>query len=78
MEKKVFFWVFGLGLALGTVLGLVNLIAPDAVSVTLNEENVEGMAGLWTAMFSGAIPGLFFGLIGAGIAALFARKKKSE
>lgn len=78
MAKKVFLWVFGIGLALGTVLGLVNLIAPDAVSVTLNGENVEGISALWTAMFSGAIPGLIFGLIGAGIAALFSRNKTSE
>jgi hypothetical protein len=35
------------------------------------------MTGFWTALISGAIPGLIFGLIVAGIVALFTRKKKA-
>lgn len=68
----------GIGVILGAVLGILNLVIPDAVSVTLNDENVEGMAGVWTALFSGAIAGTIFGLIGAGITSIFSRKKKSD
>ena len=77
LARKVFFIIFGLGLAFGAGLGLVNLVAPDAVSVELNGEQVEGMTGLWTALLSGGIPGLIFGLIASGITALFTRKKKT-
>jgi hypothetical protein len=34
------------------------------------------MTGFWTALMSGAIPAAIFGLIIAGIVALFTRKKK--
>ncbi len=74
--KKVFFWIFGLSLGLGLLLGLLNLVMPELVSVTLNNENVEGITALWTSLFSAAIPGLIFALMGAGVAALFSRKKK--
>ena len=76
--KKVFFIIAGLGFGLGAVMGLVNLVAPDAVSVSLNDENVEGMTALWTSLLSGGLPGIIFGLIGAGIAAVFGRKNKAE
>lgn len=74
--RKTFLWIFG-GLAgLGLLLGLANLAAPDAVSVTWNDENVEGINSLWVGVISGAIPGILFGLIGAGIAALISRGRK--
>lgn len=78
LARKVFFIIFGLGLLLGAVIGIINLIAPEATSVELNGQQVEGMTGFWTALFSGGIPGLIFGLIGAGITSLFTRKKKSD
>ncbi len=74
--RKTFFWIFGVMAGFGLLLGLVNLAAPDAVSVTWNEENVEGINSLWVGLISGAIPGILFGLIGAGIAALIGRGKK--
>ncbi len=74
--RKVFFVIFGLGLAFGAGIGLLNLVAPDAASVELNGEQVEGMTAFWTSMFSGGVPGFIFGLIGAGITALFTRKNK--
>jgi hypothetical protein len=74
---KVFLWIFGISLGLGLLLGLANLVAPDAVSVSLNDENVEGVSSLWVALMSGGIPGLIIGLIGAGVTALFFNRKKS-
>ncbi len=74
--KKVFFWIFGASLLLGLFMGLGNLIMPGAVSVTLNDKNVEGLPALWTSIFISAIPGVIFGLLGAGVTALFSRKKK--
>ncbi len=78
LPRKVFFVVFGLGLLFGAVLGLINLVAPDAVSIELNGAQVEGMTGLWTSIFSGGLPGFFFGLLAAGITALVTRKKKKS
>jgi hypothetical protein len=75
---KVFLWVFGIGLVFGLLLGIANLVAPDAVSVTLNDENVEGMTGVWTGLISGGVPGLILGLIAAGITALFFKRKKAS
>ena len=75
MAKKVFAVIFGLGLGFGALVGIINLVFPEATSITMNGQNVEGVEALWTAMLSGGVPGLIFGLIGAGIAALFSRKK---
>jgi len=68
--------IFGLGLAVGLLIGVINLVSPDAASVTLNGAKVTGMTGFWTALISGAVPAAIFGLIIAGIVALFTRKKK--
>ena len=73
--RKTFVWILGLAAGLGLVLGIANVILPDAVSVSWNEENVEGINSIWVGLLSGALPGLIFGLIGAGIAALFTRRK---
>ncbi len=74
--KKVFLWIFGASLLLGLFMGIGNLIMPEAISVSLNDKNVEGIKALWTSIFVSAIPGVIFGLIAAGITALFSRKKK--
>lgn len=74
--RWTFVVIFGLGLLTGLVIGIINLAAPDAANVTLNGAKVTGMTGFWTALFSGAIPSLIFGLIIAGIVALFTRKRK--
>jgi hypothetical protein len=55
----------------------MNLVNPDSANITLNGAKVTGMTGFWTALMSGAIPGLIFGLIIAGIVALFTRRKKA-
>jgi hypothetical protein len=68
--------IFGLGLAVGLLIGIINLVSPDAASVTLNGAKVTGMTGFWTALISGAVPAAIFSLIIAGIVALFTRKKK--
>lgn len=73
--RWTFVVIFGLGLLLGLLIGIINLASPDAANVTLNGEKVTGMTGFWTALISGAIPALIFGLIVAGIVALFTRKK---
>jgi hypothetical protein len=67
--------IFGLGVAVGLIIGIINLVSPDAANVTLNGAKVTGMTGFWTALISGAIPALVFGLIVAGIVALFTRRK---
>ncbi len=76
--RKTFLWIFGLCTAFGLALGIANIIAPEAVTVTWNEQNVEGVNSLWVGLFSGGFPGILFGLIGAGIAALFTRSKKKK
>lgn len=75
--RWTFVIVFGLAVAMGLVIGTINLVNPDAANITLNDQKVTGMTGFWTALLSGAIPGLIFGLILAGIVALFTRKKKT-
>jgi hypothetical protein len=75
--RGTFVIVLGLCLALGLLVGFINLANPEAVSITLNDEKVTGMTGFWTALVAGAIPGLIFGLLIAGIVALCTRKKAS-
>ena len=76
--RWTFVVIFGLGIAVGLIIGLVNLANPDAANVTLNGVKVTGMTGVWTALISGAVPALVFGLIIAGIVALFTRRKKAR
>jgi hypothetical protein len=75
--RWTFVVIFGLSLAIGLIIGCVNLVNPDAANITLNGQKVTGMTGLWTALMSGGIPGLIFGLIVAGIVALFTRRRKA-
>jgi hypothetical protein len=75
--RWTFVAIFGLSIGIGLLIGILNLINPDWASITLNDQKVTGMTGFWTALISGAIPGLIFGLIVAGIVALFTRKKKA-
>ena len=74
--RWTFVIIFGLGVLMGLVIGIINLASPDAANVVLNGEKVTGMTGFWTALLSSAIPSAIFGLIIAGIVALFTRKKK--
>ena len=69
--------IFGLSLAIGLLIGIMNLVNPDSANITLNGAKVTGLTGFWTALLSGAVPGLIFGLIVAGIVALFTRRKKA-
>ncbi len=75
--RWTFVIIFGLSLVMGLVIGITELVAPDVSTVTLNGQDVTGMTGFWTALISGAVPGLIFGLIVAGIVALFTRRKKA-
>jgi len=75
--RWTFVVIFGLSLAMGLVIGIINLVNPDAANITPNGAKVTGMTGFWTALMSSAIPGLIFGLIVAGIVALFTRRKKA-
>ena len=74
--RWTFVVIFGLSLVTGLLIGIMNLVNPDSANIVLNGEKVTGMTGFWTALVSGAIPGLIIGLIVAGIVALFTRKKK--
>ena len=73
--RWTFVVIFGLSLATGLLIGIMNLVNPDSANIVLNGAKVTGMTGFWTALMSGAIPGLIIGLIIAGIVALFTRKK---
>ena len=75
--RWTFVIVFGLSLLIGLVIGITALVSPDAADVTLNGAKVTGMTAFWTSLISGAIPGVIFGLIFAGIVALFTRRKKA-
>lgn len=76
--RWTFVVIFALGLLTGLAIGIINLVSPDAANVTLNGAKVTGMTGFWTALLSGAIPAGIFGLIIAGIVALFTRKRKAK
>ncbi len=76
--RWTFVVILGLSLLMGLGIGITELVAPNVSTVTLNGEDVTGMTGFWTALLSSAIPGLIFGLIVAGIVALFTRKKKAQ
>ena len=41
--RWTFVVIFGLGLLMGLVIGLINLVAPDAANVTLNGAKVTGI-----------------------------------
>ena len=75
--RWTFVVIVGLSLGIGLLIGILNLINPDWANISLNGAKVTGMTGFWTALISGAVPGLIFGLIVAGIVALFTRKKKA-
>ncbi|MBI4920157.1 MAG: hypothetical protein HY834_00275 [Devosia nanyangense] len=76
--RWTFVIIFGLGLLTGLGIGITELVAPNLATVTLNDQDVTGMTGFWTALLSGSIPGLVVGLIVAGIVALFTRKKQAK
>ena len=75
--KKAFRWTFVVLLGLGVLLGLIKMIAPDAASVTLNGQEMTGLSALATAAGIGAVLGLIFGLIIAGIVKLATRGSKA-
>jgi hypothetical protein len=75
--RWTFVVIFGLSIGIGLLIGIMNLVNPDWANISLNGAKVTGMTGFWTALLSGAVPGLIFGLIVAGIVALFTRRKKA-
>lgn len=77
LARKVFFGVFLVGTAIGLLIGIIELVAPELSTVTLNDQDVTGMTGFWTALISGAVPGLVFALIAAGITKLVTRNKRA-
>jgi ABC-type antimicrobial peptide transport system permease subunit len=76
--RWTFVVVFGLGIVLGLCIGITKMVAPDAAHVEFNGAEVTGWTALFTALFSSGIPALIFGLILAGIVALFTRRKKAS
>lgn len=74
--RWTFLIIFGGCLLLGLGMGVVNLIAPGTANITFNGAPAEGLAGVGTGMLAWGVPGLIFGLIVAGIVALFTRRKK--
>jgi predicted DNA repair protein MutK len=51
------------------------MVSPESASVSLNGEEVTGVKALITSTVIGAIPGVIFGLIVAGIVKLVTRSK---
>jgi hypothetical protein len=76
MSRKVFLAVFGLCLLLGLVIGVTSLVSPGSANVTMNGQQVTGMAAFWTALMIGGILGLVFGGIIGFIVKIFSPKKK--
>lgn len=76
--RWTFVIVFGLGIAVGLIIGIINLVSPESANVVLNGTKVTGMTGFWTALVSGAVPSLIFALIIAGIVALFTRRRRAK
>ena len=74
-------WTFlaflGIGLVSGLWIGISELVNPAGTSVTLNGQDVTGMAGFWTALIIAVVLWSILGLIVAGIVALFTRRKKA-
>jgi ABC-type Fe3+ transport system permease subunit len=77
IAKKVFFGVLVASMLLGLLIGLANLIMPEAVSVSLNDKNVEGLTALWTSIIVSGIPGVIFGVIAMCVTAVLSRGKKN-
>jgi Na+-driven multidrug efflux pump len=75
--RWTFLVIFGLGILMGLVIGTIKMVAPGLANVQFNGEEVTGWTALWTALFSSAVPAAIFGLIIAGIVALFTRRKKN-
>ena len=73
--RKTFFVIFGLAVVLGVGMGVVNWIWPGAASITWNDAPATGLTGVIVAGCVWGIFGLIFGLIVAGIVALFTRPK---
>lgn len=75
--RWTFVAIFGGCLLLGLGMGVVNLVAPGTANITFNDQPATGVNGIWVALMAWGIPGLIFGLIVAGIVALFTRRKKA-
>lgn len=76
--RWTFVTIFGLGIVIALGMGITNLVAPGAVDIKLNGEPAVGIAGIWAALLAWGIPTALFGLIAAGIVAIFTRKKKTQ
>ena len=75
--RWTFLVFFGIGLLSGLWVGISELVNPAGTSVTLNGQDVTGMSGFLTALIIALVLWSIFGLIVAGIVALFTRKKKT-
>lgn len=71
--RKTFVWIATIGLAAGLAVGVVELIAPNAASVTLNDTDMTGLAGFVVATAIGLVVGVVLGLIIGAIVKLATR-----
>jgi hypothetical protein len=76
LARKTFLWIFGLSLGIGFLVGLIELVAPDRASVTLNNQDVTGVAGFLTASAIGGVVGLILGLVAGGVVKLATRNTR--
>ena len=76
--RTAFVVILGLCLLLGLAMGVVNLVAPGAASITFNGAPATGVAGVFVSLFAWGILGLIFALVVAGVVALFTRRRKTS
>jgi hypothetical protein len=71
--RKTFVWIASIGLVAGLLVGVIELVAPDLASVTLNDRDMTGFAGFVVATAIGLVAGVILGLIAGGIVKLATR-----
>lgn len=78
LPRKLFLIILAISAVGGTITGLINVVSPQTASISLNGEEIEGWASLPVSIGVNMIFGVIIGLIAAGIASLFSRKRKAD
>ena len=73
--RWTFVVIFGGAILIGVGMGLVNWIWPGSAKISFNDVPAVGANGILVAGSIWGVLGLIFGLIIAGIVALFTRRK---
>jgi hypothetical protein len=73
--KKAFLWGFFFWLGFGVLTWIVQ-VTREVGSITFNGEEVTGLAALAVMTGVGSLLGVFFGVVLAGVTALFSGRSK--